>query len=411
MKLSKTDRYNFIQLVAFSILLFFLSCNSYLDGENIAIYTLNYKHGLMENALIGAFYQCTVSLFGLDLKSYVTLQIFIMVFTVIYFLLLMNLFRQVVLRAGDLEDKSKYLVLVIASIVLVSNFGLHKNFGSVDLYLAIITLICLELLMKDKMTWLVLPLAVLGQFIYSGYIIMYFLVLLATMIYLSYKRHGKYKNLILISCATVFSTMTVLHILTGMAESGSRLLDSAEAGQAMLDAIMNSAKDASRLNGPAEIRPDIYGGIVWGGDLWITKKHIIEIFIALVLFAPFIKLGMDFVISLKSKLSKEDARILKVLSVIAVIMMPRALLHSGAGRIVFLILFYICVVVLISMTEGDGAVNKSFEEMTRGFANKKIYGIFLLIYLIMLLPTWGTSINWMTGHIANLINNVFLHIW
>lgn len=411
MKLSKTDRYNFIQLVAFSILLFFLSCNSYLDGENIAIYTLNYNRGLMENALIGTFYQCMVSLLGLDLKSYVTLQIFIMVFNVIYFLLLMNLFRQVVLRAGDLEDKSKYLVLVIASIVLVSNFGLHKNFGSADLYLAIITLICLELLMKDKMTWLVLPLAVLGQFIYSGYIIMYFLVLLASMIYLSYKRQGKYKNLILISCATVFSTMTVLHILTGMTESGSMLLDSATAGQAMLDAIMNSAKDASRINGPAEIRPDIYGGIVWGGDLWITKKHIIEIFIAVVLFAPFIKLAIDFMKNLKSKMAKEEAHFFRVFSVIAIIMMPRALLHSGAGRITFLLLFYACVILLIALAEGQQSLDRTIAEMTAYFADKKIYGIFLLVYMIMLLPTWGTSINWMTGHIANLINTLFLHIW
>lgn len=397
-----------IVFVLFSLFLYFMSSNTYLDGENIAIYTVNYDRGIISNAFIGTVYRAICNLLGLNMNNYRTLQCMIFIVNFVYFSLLMLFFYQVMRRVNTISAKQKYLLFVLATIPLSTNFGLHKNFGSIDLYLAIITLCIYMLLYSTNWIWLSVPLVIIGQVIYKIYISTYYLIIVAMLLYSVMKSKSQkkqYKSLLVTLTLVVAITYVILHIITG-----NRLELSAKDGTTMLQSIMASADRASRLIGKAEVTPDIFGNIVWGSELWITKKHIVEWIIFGVLCYPFEREIIPVLRDIyKTELNNQILRCMY--GGILFIIIFQGLLYSGTGRSVFLIIMGFWLLLFWILKSDDNHAVVVVSKYVDRWLGLGTYGIFLLVYLIMLFPLWGTSINWMTGHVADFLNNLILHIW
>lgn len=190
----------FLCIIAFGFLYDWKWFGSRISEENLAYYTINYKAGFCPGGFMGTFIGALHRIHPLG--DYMMSVYFWAKVGLFLYLFLGILFLWMVYQKGKEKGYKDVPAAILGMcVVLIPMFQLESNFGSMDMYLMIVTLLSFILLLWERFEWLVPLLAVIGVCIHPAFIYR----LLPLLCYFILQKKDRFK----IGVATVVGSVAV----------------------------------------------------------------------------------------------------------------------------------------------------------------------------------------------------------
>ncbi len=404
-KLSKDQRF-VITLIVFSVLLAFFCYGKRVNSYDATMLAFSYKYGFISRGFIGTMYQLLDKLLPVSLMNYEAVKTYTMIITIIYYLLLLSFFIMCLKRCAEKHKTYMEYAIIFFTIFAVSMFISEYNFGRLDVYLVMLSLIGVMLLVKEKAEWLVIPIAGVCVMIHQGYVFMYFNLLLVLLIYKLLSREGKERKKYLILLALTFAVGSVLFLYFEFFSHVN--------GAEIYDDLYATAKSICRKG---IVHDDVISAEVLGVDLTAKERdmhiqNIVELPFFIVLIMPYIIFAVQYFRGIIKKASSSMEKWkYRLVSAGALTMLPCFILKVDYGRWVFAVICYYMVVVLALMAMGDKLVMEEFVQLCDSWGERSPWLILLLLYPLMLVPFQDVVISFLSMRFANYPNKWWLHVW
>ena len=375
------------------------TANSY----NTSILVISYKYGFTSRGLIGTIYQFLGNLVGVDIWNYfVAFKFYVICTMVCYiaFAIMMLLFLN---KANVNNKKMEQYLILINTIFFVTMFASDMNFGRIDMFMLLATILAVYLITIEKCVWLVVPLTALGVIFHQGYVFMYYNVVLVLLIYRMLTKEGKERKkyiivfvLSLIECPILFFWFQV--VFRGGAHD-------------YYNEIMNNATTLSELGvegkpHDALLRAEILGVDLHDEELVFRVSNVIEIIIFIVFFFPYI----IFVGKALARTIKKQTRLEKKLAYWAVVLGPLTLLPDyifkvDYGRWTFAAVTYFLLVFIFMYAINERDIIDSVDEGLERLRTR-VYRPFIFILPLIFVPFMDVAVTEFTDRLCVLFRNI-----
>ncbi len=370
------------------------------SSYNTSILAISYKYGFTSRGLIGTIYRFLGNLVGVDTWNYFVALKFYVICTIacyIAFAILMLLF----LSKTSLDNKKmqQYLVL-INTVFFVTMFATEKNFGRIDIFMLVLTILAVYLIGIEKFVWLIVPLTALGVMFHQGYVFMFYNVVLVLLFYRIMTKQGKERNkyiivfaLSLVICGILFFWFQILY------RGGAH--DFYYEAKEHAAAMGVEGKPHDEL-----LRAELLGVDLHDEELKYRLNNVIEIIIFIAFFLPYI----IFVGKVLVRTIKKQTKLEKKLVYWAVILGPLTLLPNYifkvdygrwtfAGVTYFLLIF----IFMYSINEREiiESVNIGLERM-----KSRVYRPFVFILPFVFVPFMDVAVTVFTERLCVLFRNI-----
>lgn len=385
----------------------FLSVYFFYDGQvayqNTTGYALTYKYGLIPRGLIGSLYALCNHVLPIDMYNYKSTIVVSAWATAFFFALLFYIYW-LLLKKVEVEYL-RYMegFLVLASIVVFPMFLTIHNFGRLDEYLFIISLLCLIILLKDKGIWLIFPLTVAAGLIHVGFIftnsgLLFALIFRKAVYSESKKRRTQYGVIFITSAVAIVGLFLYLEIfrspisIDGYEELYEKAIQLSEDGKSVSEELMQSElllKDVSDLEAP-----------------WHLYNRV-ETPIFLVLFSPYVYLLIRFIMNYfrnkyeKNNLKNNVAIFVSLFGVMTLV--PEFMFKVDYSRWFFCGIFYYLFMIMFMIAEGDRAAMLSLKQIVGRWKRKNIWCILLCVYMLVFIPFKDLFISTPSIEIAKVV--------
>jgi len=207
---------NFIRflpaLAAFALVCFIRHFKFTMSTYNTTFLALNYDYGFIPRGLVGTVFKFFTDNWNEIGWNYMGAFNFSGLFTLIYFVLLFIFYKLCLVRCPQEHKRNLKHLLILLSIFAFPVYTTSVSFGCLDLYLGIITLLCLILLVLGKMEWLIPVLCCIGMCINHDFIFTHAMLIGALLMYKaltsSEVKCGKYIVILFVSfiaCVALFT--------------------------------------------------------------------------------------------------------------------------------------------------------------------------------------------------------------
>ncbi|MCX8131535.1 MAG: hypothetical protein N3I35_15760 [Clostridia bacterium] len=172
-------------------------------------WVVSYENGFVSRGLLGTILS--------KLIPVVTLNNLHLVFTVVYLIFLLGLLIPliIILRKVNRDDTLyKFMLFFILNPATVGMYANKPNFGRFDVFMILITIICLVVLSIKRHIWIIPVLMTLGMLIHEAFLFMYAPIILAATLF-SFFWNGKSKSILInfgVSAFTLLSSFLVLQL-------------------------------------------------------------------------------------------------------------------------------------------------------------------------------------------------------
>lgn len=396
----------FIVFAAFSVILFFLYYGKRVNKINTTMLAFSYKYGFISRGLIGTIYQFLDKILPGNQMKYAAVMRFTMVITWIFYALLFFFFYKCY-RAYRQQNKLLLQNLMIfLTIFAVPTFCAQWNFGRLDVYLVMLSLICAVLILTERAEWLVVLLAAVCVMIHQGYVFMYANIVLVLFFYKAMsgtgKRSRKYWRLFA-------ATFVVISALFLWFEFFSHVN-----GEEIYEDVVAAAES---LCEKGKYHEDVIDHEILGVDLsereWTYHlQNFLQLPFFLILFSPYLVLGARFFrnVVCQAATTKEKLKYLAVAAG-ALTLLPDFILKVDYGRWIFAFICYYLVVVLVLLAMGDQIMQVQLQKMTQEIRAKYSWSALFLAYPLLLTPFRDVTINRIVAVFSAYPNEWFFHFW
>lgn len=392
--------------ILFSIVLFIKFYDSEVGLINTTMFAFSYKYGFISRGLVGSVFQFINYIMPIDMMSYHYVMRFVQVSVAFYFMLLFMLFLSCLTKCNKNILKELKYVILFFTIFAIPMFISYENFGRLDLFCVIISLIAVLLIVWEKAEWLVVFFSALGVMVHQGNVFMYLNIILILLLYkaMTYEGKKRQKYIVLFAASFVIASCLFLYFEFFSHYNGENLSEEIKTIAASLHYAGYYHSDV--------IDHEISGIDLSSRELQFRVINIVELPIYLLLVSPYILFGIKF---FKNIISKSENKIQKwkyvFVSIGAATIIPDLLLKCDYGRWMFAIVFYYCVVIIALIGIGDSVIEKELKEMMSSIRQKWPASIILLGYPILLQPFLDVEICSVSYEIAEKLNDLFLHLW
>lgn len=398
---------------------FLLACIGFLTVLSIRFYggqvneinstmlAFSYKYGFISRGFAGSIYQLLDMLIPVRMDTYGAVMVFTKAVTSVFFVILIIFFHNCLKRAGEGEI-SRIQYLAVFYLMMAAPFFVTKyNFGRLDIYMLMLSLLGAMIIMAGRGEWLLVPIASVAVMIHQGYVFMYLNILLVLLfVKVCDCRENKRRRYLTI-LISVFLTASVLFLWF-------ELFSHVNGGQAY-NQVVSLAKSLCRDG--ESIHWDVIDKEILGIDL--TEREIpfhlqnaVQFPIFLVLVIPYLVIGWRF---LKGMVRMAEGRIQKckyfAIAAGALTILPDLLLKVDFGRWMFAIASYYLIVSMALLAMSDTLFCKESAKLWNWFDRHKGTGALLFVYPLVLQPFCDVSICHVTAYLAGLLNDAFLHWW
>lgn len=389
---------------------FALFCHHYehrVHAINATMFAFSYKYGFISRGLIGTIYELFYKILPGDGMNYLSVLRFNQLITGCFFLILAMFVMLCIKNTSKSANKSAQYIIMFYTIFAVPFFSSHYNFGRLDLYCVMFSIVAAFLIVKEKFVWLCVPLSALGVMVHQGNVFMYLNIILVLLIYKVMTKKGRERKKYLIILVVSFLVASVLFLYFELFSHFN--------GDNIYNEIITKA---TMLCNGGEIHQDVIDHEILGVDL--TQKEVPYHLMNAVQFPMFVVLMLPIIgvlISLFRNLIKNAEDGLEkwkyiVLASGAITILPDLLLKVDFGRWMFAIISYYSIVILCLLAMKD---QKMELQVVNTLNNVKqlsvIMPTIMLLYPIMLQPLLDVSICNITAWMAGRINELFLHWW
>ncbi len=405
-KKNDTNKELLIAITTFILLTFILFVR-FFDGKvswiNATMLAFSYKYGFISRGLVGTVYAVLNRILPFDMMNYAWTYRFTFAVTVVYYVILILFLVFCLKRCKKEQTAATRYLAVFFLMFAVPMFCSEFNFGRLDVYCVMLSLIGALLLIKGRFEWLLVPIAALGVMVHQGNVFMFLNVILVLTLYKALNHEGKERKKYFLLFLLCFVTASVLFLWF-------ELFSHFNGTYICVDIVAK----AIALCENGFYHKDVIDHEILGVDLAdreITWRifNIIQYPIFIVATLPYLIIAIRFFrgIFKKAQTRLEKWKYFFVMAGAGTIL-PDILLKVDSGRWVFSIICYYCVVLLSLLAMGDSIVGQQTQE---SLASIKRYptAILLLIYPFFFQPLEDVYICNITEWIGKFLNNYLLH--
>ena len=393
----------FLFLVIWGIItigLFLRTFDWMANSYNTSILAISYKYGFTSRGLIGTIYQFLGNLVGVDIWNYfVALKFYVICTIVCYiaFAIMMLMF----LNKTSIDNKKmqQYLIL-INTIFFITMFATEKNFGRIDMFMLVLTILAAYLIAIEKFVWLVVPLTAVCVMFHQGYVFMFYNVVLVLLFYRILTKEGKERNkyiivfaLSLVICAILFFWFQVVY------RGGAH------------DYFYEVREHATTMGVEGKphdelLRAELLGVDLHDEELKYRLSNVIELIIFLVFFSPYI----IFVGKVLIRTIKKQTELSKKLIYLAVVLGPLTLLPDyifkvDYGRWTFAVVTYFLLIFIFMYSINERDIIESVDEGLERIKNR-VYRPFIFVMPLLFVPFMDVAVTQFTDRLCVLFRNI-----
>lgn len=402
-KIKKIIPFCFIWCVFFAAL-FYYFYDAEVNKINATMLAFSYKYGFISRGLIGSIFQGINSIVPFDMMNYYWVSKFNQVITAGYFLIIFCFFIYAVYKCKlSVSDEIKYIIIFF-TIWAIPMFITEYNYGRLDVYCVMLSLLGAMVLIWGKAEWLVVIFSALGVMVHQGNVFMFLNIILVLLLYKALTNQksivNKYSVLFLLSFVVASILFLYFEFFSHM--NGTNIYE-------------ELVSIASGLRYDGTYHEDVIDHEILGVDLSEREipfrlMNLLQFPVFLVLMFPFIIFAVKL---FKNIYHAAQTNVDKIKYIIVFIgagtIIPDLLLKCDYGRWMFAIICYYCVVFISLLAMKDEIVTNEIKMFIKNVNDKFPTANLLLAYVFMLQPLMDVSIIYLTAVIADRVNNMFFH--
>ncbi|MCR5144576.1 MAG: hypothetical protein K6B67_04640 [Lachnospiraceae bacterium] len=385
---------------------FIYSYREMVENYNTTVLAFTYKYGFISRGFIGTLYHGLDSILPVDLINYEAVVWVCLVVTIIIYLIFLCFARYTLDKCQ--ESNLTYLETFWAffMIMVVSTFSSKRNFGRLDIFMLLFSVLAVWLLLQKKskaLQFMVIPLAAMGVMVHQGYVFMYVSMILVLLIYLYFttreKRYLVILGLTLLAISVLFIWFQFMSHVNGEAIVGD-IID-----------------EATLLTRKGKYHDTLIDAEILGVDLGETEwplhvQNFVELPAFLILISPYIYIAFKFFKGVFEKCENKADKCKYLLVLLgAATTLPLFILKIDYGRW-FLAVFVYYLVMLISLVVlEDKIIIETLQEKAMWLREHKTWAFMLIIYAIMFVPFWDVRVCQLLKSVSDPINEMWLHMW
>jgi hypothetical protein len=170
-----------------------------VENYNTTVLAFSYKYGFISRGFIGSLYHMLDRMLPVNLIDYEAVVNVCLVTTLVIYGIFLIFARYTLEKCK--ENSLIYVETFWAffMIIVVSTFSSKRNFGRLDIFMLLFSMLAVWILMQKRYKFLyvlIIPLVAMGVMVHQGYVFMYVNMVLVLLLYL-YLRQGDRVYLIL----------------------------------------------------------------------------------------------------------------------------------------------------------------------------------------------------------------------
>ena len=366
-----------------------------MSQYSTTLYALSYRYGFLSRGLIGTIWQWLDQVLPFDLMNYYSIYNTNLLLTAILLLFFFG-FYAICLWYVPKEQKrnAKYLILFF-SVFSFPMFVTRQNMGRIDIFLIMITFLCLALLLWGKAEWLIIPLCALAMLIHQGFVFTNINIILVLLLYKACIGESKKKYLAIF--AITFVAVSVLFLYF---EFYSHNL-----GRDVYEEVAAEARDLSPNGEYYEmlLKHELLGEDVYEDEAFWHLQNRVELPIFIVLFLPYVILALRFFQTVWKSITKQQKLLYLLLFAGAGTLLPEWILKVDFGRYVYATAFYYIALILVLLCMEDQPISQAVTRLRNDFAGRSRFAILLIAYPLLFMPLYDTEISKLTYQIMRFI--------
>lgn len=368
---------------------------------NTTVYAFSYKYGFISRAFMGTVLRVLNIILNLfvpyDLLTYAGIRYFSMLLNTMFLVMLLVFFYMCLNACEEHMERRLLALMFIFSIFAFPEYLTEENFGRSDICMAMVTILCCYLLIKEKWEYLIIPFSGMAVCIHQGYVLMFFNVLLAVLWCKIFDHEGKKRKKYITIFAGSFLLASVLFLYLNFF--------SHQNGAAIYDEIYEIA---SSLAHDGVVHTNLMMHEILGEspfvNEWPEHVHNFQEFpVLVILMLPYLTIAFRF---FKNTIREaKGAYKLKYLAVAvgSATILPDLIVKIDYGRWMFSIVFYYFMTILVLLALKDEIIVRNFNREAERMRQKPALTIALLIYPVLFTPFKDVFICDLTNNITNYL--------
>lgn len=392
--------------ILFAFALFAVYYESEVNKINATMMAFSYKYGFISRGLIGSFYQILNAISPFDIMNYAGIMLYTQGITILYFIILFVFFMYSLKKCKlTISQEIKYIIIYF-TIWAIPMFITEYNFGRLDVYCVMLSLLGAIVLISGKAEWLVVIISALGVMVHQGNVFMFLNIILVLLLYKAMSHEGKNRKKYVILCVLSFLVASSLFLYFELFSHVN--------GQDIYDEVVSIA---SSLRFDGTYHKDVIDHEILGIDLSDREtkfrlSNVIQFPIFIIFMLPYVVLGFKlFKNIIKNATNKMEKWKYFFVAIGAGTILPDLILKCDYGRWMFTIICYYSVVIISLLAMKDEHVTNEVKNLMNNVETKFPGAVILLVYPIMLQPLLDVGITYKTSELADIINTTFLHWW
>lgn len=383
-------------------ILFVANYAGVVNKYNATILSLNYNYGFICRGLIGTLYHGLDVILPMDLLNYNMVIRFYFVTTLLFFALMLY-FGVSCYKDSTAESRNRVVFLVLLLFcVIVPSFSAEYNFGRIDMFMIICSILGVLCILKRKLEFLVVPLGMAGVMFHEGYVLMYLNIILVLLFYRWMSGEKKYA--FLFGATLLGASVLFLYFHFFSFSEGE-------------DILREVTLNARRLCDKGTYHISLVQAEILGVDLGETEviyhlRNLIEfpcfVIFTIPLWFPLVRF---FIKLLKRGRTIQDKLKYLALAVGSFTLLPDFLFKVDYGRWILAMIVYYIVVLLFIHGQKDELALKCLNEVEPKGSYRYLYWIFAMGYMLCLTPFADVSIDILMGRTSGILNKYIFHFW
>ena len=370
-------------LSGFAVLCVFAYFAHGMNPQDTTIFAFSYKYGFISRGFLGTCWLVLDRLLPISIMNFPAIYRFTELMTAVLFALLLIFFYQCLKRCGGGARKDMQYLILFLSVFTFPMFLTVENFGRLDEYLMILTVLCCMLIVTEVMEWLIVPICILCVLLHQGFVFMNVNIILVLLIYKVLVRTGKERKKYACIFILTFLSISALFLyfeFFSHAQGREIYVEVVELAKAL-------SQDGQSFS-ESLVNHEILGVDVFEAEYLYHLMNYLETPIFVILFLPY---AVMFVWFFKGLLKEQGGKATKGqgLAYLAVLLgaatvVPEVVLKVDYGRYAFAIIFYYVAIVICLMAMGDEGILRQVGNLaarTRKLPAAKLLIMYPLVFM------------------------------
>lgn len=410
---TKDNRNFLIGIFLFILLLAELFYEKRVNEMNTTMLAFTYEYGFISRGFVGTVFQTVVNLLpNMDFK-YEAVMNFTKCVTAVYFVTILAFFSFCLKKTGQLANsfemkKHHYQYFMALYVIFAIPFSVaNYNFGRTDIWLIVISLICVISIISEKYEWIVIPLCAIAIMIHQGFAFMFMNTILILLFYkiLSYAGAKRRKYIIIFAVCIFVSASLFFWFELFSHTNGDNIYEE------MLNMAYTLSRDGKSIHQDV-LDKEILGIDLTSREVTLHLQNFVQFPIYIVLMLPYLISAFYFFKGvIKEATEKKDKVKYLFVAIGSLTVIPLLVMKVDYGRWMMAVCHYYLITLLALVAAGDNLIMKHIESTISWLKQKSGLAVILVVYPILLQPFHDVSICKLTAKIGGIINDMWLHWW